>query len=382
MLNSNLAVLPELSEITNHLVFKTDINHKQSGIVSKIHHLKRDLRILDQNIRGLKNKTDEMAITIATNPPHVLGFTEHHLKTHQLDNILFQNYKLGPTFCRNIYKNGGDCVCVCVYIYIYIYIFIHESYQFFNINVQNCCKEKDLEVCGNKLYLPNCTAGLLNIYRLPSGNFEYFLNKLETLLNCISINSLELITCGDFNVNFLENTTYKQLLNSLLATYGLYSKIQFPTRITNSSASTIDNIFINTVKFSDFIVHPLINGMSDHDAQIIVLHDIIIQNESKYFCFTRKFNKSLVLDFNIKLMYEPWDSIFSYNDVNLSFNNFLNTYLRIFHSSFPVKKTHYTSHRRAWLTQGIKIYCINKSKLFLNSHNSNDSEIKNTTKIL
>jgi hypothetical protein len=104
---------------------------------------------------------------------------------------------------------------------------------------------------------------------------------LETLLNCISINSKELINCGDFNVKFLENTTHKQLLNSLLATYGLYSTIQFPTRITNSSASTIDHFFINTVKFNDF-THPLINGVSDDDAQIIVLHDTIIQKESNY----------------------------------------------------------------------------------------------------
>jgi len=161
-----------------------------------------------------------------------------------------------------------------------------------------------------------------------------------------------------------------------LATYGLYSAIQFPTRITNSSASTIDSIFINTVKFNDFIVHPLINGMSDHDAQFIVLHDIIIQNESNYFCFTRKFNKSLALDFNFKLTCESWDSVFSYNDVNLSFSNFLNTYLRIFNSSFPMNKIHYTSHTKAWLTQGIKISYINKRKLFLNSCNSNDSEIK------
>ena len=125
------------------------------------------------------------------------------------------------------------------------------------------------------------------MYRSPSGNCEYFLNKLENLLNCISINSFELIICGDFNVNYLENTTHKHLLNSLLATYGLQSTIQFPTRITNSSASTIDNFFIKTVKFNDFIVHPLINGMSVHDAQIIVLLDIIIQNESNYFYFTR-----------------------------------------------------------------------------------------------
>jgi hypothetical protein len=45
-----------------------------------------------------------------------------------------------------------------------------------------------------------------------------------------------------------------------------------------------------------------------------------------------------------------------------------------------MKKIHYTSHTKAWLTQGIKISCINKRKLFLNSRNSNDNEIKKITK--
>jgi hypothetical protein len=134
----------------------------------------------------------------------------------------------------------------------------------------------------------------------------------------------------------------------------------------------LHSIFINTIKVNDFIFHSLINGISDHDAQIIVLHDIITRNESNCLYFTRKFNKSLALDFNIKLSHESWDSVFCYNDVNLSINNFLNTYLRMFYSSFPMKKIHYTSHTRAWLTQGIKISCTNKRKLFLKSRNSND----------
>jgi hypothetical protein len=117
--------------------------------------------------------------------------------------------------------------------------------------------------------------------------------------------------------------------------------------------------------------------MSDLDAQIIVLHDIIKQNDHNYFYYIRKFNKSLVLDFNFKLIYESWDNVFLYDDTNVSFNNFLNTYLRILYSSFPIKEIHYTSHTKEWLKQGIKISCINKKKLFLNSRNSNDCEIKN-----
>ena len=106
---------------------------------------------------------------------------------------------------------------------------------------------------------------------------------------------MELIISGKFNINFLNNITYKQLLNSLLATYGLYSTVQFPTRICNNSISTIDNIFINIVKYNNFTVYPFVNGKSDHDAQIIVLHDITIPNDNNYFHFTRNFRLRLQL---------------------------------------------------------------------------------------
>ena len=42
-----------------------------------------------QNVRGINNKTDEIVHTIAKNPPHVLCFTEHLLKTYQLDSTVF-----------------------------------------------------------------------------------------------------------------------------------------------------------------------------------------------------------------------------------------------------------------------------------------------------
>jgi len=96
--------------------------------------------------------------------------------------------------------------------------------------------------------------------------------------------------------------------------------------------------------------------------RLLFHHDITTPNDN-YFHFTRNFNKSC-LRLQLQITYESWDNVLSYDDVNLSFNNFLNTYLRIFYSSFPIKKIHYTSCTGACLTQGIKISCINKRKLF------------------
>ena len=185
-----------------------------------------------------------------------------------------------------------------------------------------------------------------------------------------------LIVCGDFNINFMEDTTHKRLLNSLLATFGLYATVDFPTRIYNNSITTIDNIFINTVNLNKFSVYPGINGLSDHDAQIIVLHDIAIMTDEKKLSFCRRFNGAAITDLTTKLSYESWDEVLSYNDVNMSFNKFLNIYLTIFYSSFPTKAVYNSSFSKAWLTQGIKISCTNKRKLYLISRHSQDQNMK------
>ena len=63
-------------------------------------------------------------------------------------------------------------------------------------------------------------------------------------------NSTDLIICGDFTTDYLNNSSQKQLLNSLLATYCLHNTIQFSTRIHNNSVSAVGNIFINTFKYN------------------------------------------------------------------------------------------------------------------------------------
>jgi CRISPR/Cas system-associated exonuclease Cas4 (RecB family) len=60
------------------------------------------------------------------------------------------------------------------------------------------------------------------------------------------------------------------------------------------------------------------------------------------------------------------------------FNSFLNDYLKIFNSCFPLQtviiKNNFTKNK--WITKGIKIYCNNKRKLYLNYRENPNKEIK------
>jgi hypothetical protein len=178
-----------------------------------------------------------------------------------------------------------------------------------------------------------------NYLQIAIWRFSIFhIDNLKNILSMIYCNTTEIIICGDININYLIDSKHKQLLDSLITSYGLCSTVQFPTRIQNNSHSAIHNIFINTFKFNNFSLYPIINGLFGHSTQCIIFRNISEQNCNTYFYFNLKTDKFSIIDFNTKLSYESWENIFAENNVNTIFNNFLNTYLRIFYSSFPLKK--------------------------------------------
>jgi len=53
--------------------------------------------------------------------------------------------------------------------------------------------------------------------------------------------------------------------------YNLTQVVDFPTRITNTSETLIDTVFIDTSVYDKTQIKPVINGISDHDAQFLCL---------------------------------------------------------------------------------------------------------------
>ena len=133
-----------------------------------------------------------------------------------------------------------------------------------------------------------------------------------------------------------QDSLFSMELPSLLVALLLYQAFYISTQ--NNSVTAIDNIFIKVSKFDDYIISPLVNGMSDHDAQVIMINDINIKILNNTPHYIRNIDKDGIADFKIKLSLETWDNVFDDNDVNSTYNSFLNTYLRVFYSSFPLKK--------------------------------------------
>ena len=68
-----------------------------------------------------------------------------------------------------------------------------------------------------KLHISAFVLCILCVYRPPTGNFSYFLSSLESILNQLYTNSINIIICGDRNINYLANTNNKFQMDSLLS---------------------------------------------------------------------------------------------------------------------------------------------------------------------
>ena len=110
----------------------------------------------------------------------------------------------------------------------------------------------------------------------------------------------------------------------------------FPRRTANNSATLIDNIFVDNRRH--YTIKPHINGLSDHDAQMITLNSFSLPSSNNEPTYVRNINKNTIAEFQLQLSWEQWDNIFGNNNVNDMFNNFLNTYLRCYYSSFLKKE--------------------------------------------
>jgi hypothetical protein len=134
--------------------------------------------------------------------------------------------------------------------------------------------------------------------------------------------------CGDINVKYLEHCTKRQL-DAMLSTYYLIGNVYFLTRITNGFISARDKIFIG--KTRNYTISSFINDMSDHDAEALTMNNIYLQKRVVYeIQYLRHIDSTTITDFQVQLTYETWDNIFEGSDVNILFNNFLNTCLKFY----------------------------------------------------
>ena len=167
----------------------------------------------------------------------LICLSEHHLKTLEITKFSLNSYKIASSSCREGVPKGGVCIMT------------RHNIQSTTIDLSNFCRERLFEICAIEINSKSKKIIVGCIYRSPSGDIAQFLELLEDTLSYQYKCSITLMLCGDWNINYIIETSDKKRLNNLMKSCNLDQIVDFPTRITHSTATLIDYIFLDTLQF-------------------------------------------------------------------------------------------------------------------------------------
>ena len=168
-------------------------------------------------------------------------------------------------------------------------MFIQKHFPFSVINIETFCIGKALEARALKLDFLPIKVCIITVYRSRNGNFQYFIKGTDNLK--IYKPNVQLIICGDINFSW---NLKKQEVNNTINLYNLVSVMNFHTRVKNNSRSAIDNVFLDTTQLEKYTICSMVNGSSDHDAQILQLHVVNLNSKRNNY----KITTTRKIDFN------------------------------------------------------------------------------------
>ena len=196
-----------------------------------------------------------------------------------------------------------------------------------------------------------------------------FTNSLYANIEKVHRESKYCIMLGDFNTNLLNNDTHSptEFLNNL-GSYFFQPRILKPTRITNYSATLIDNIFFNSLEHSTLSGN-ILSDISDHLPNFLIINKLSILS-SKIEIFKRDYSKLDELALIEDVQSIDWQQILpNSKNVDDIFDAFHTSINEVINKHIPIRqlsRKEIKSQAKPWITPAIKRSINIKNKLFAN----------------
>ena len=130
----------------------------------------------------------------------------------------------------------------------------------------------------------------------------------------------EVYICGDFNLDLLKIDTdhFTQYFFNLLCSYGMLPLTLQPTRVTENTATVIDNIFSNNLQ-DDIIGGNVLLTLSEHFSQFISVNREKLDLKN-IIVYQRDYSKFSNESFRNDVLIQTWN--YALENVNAAFKDF------------------------------------------------------------
>ena len=270
----------------------------------------------------------ESEYVLDNNNLNFLCLTETWSNADFLRSIHITQFNLGSFSCRSLYKGGGTA------------IFYRKELDVNCIDLSEFCIDKHIELCCLRWVTRDSKneTVILNCYRSPSGDINVFLSQLSKVMDYIYSSNANFIVCGDFNMDMLNTNGYSNNLANLMLGYDLHATVKWPTRVCDTTATVLDNIFTD-IPPSTSICGVFDNNISDH--RTVLYHSnlsaeaVDAGHGSQY---RRRFSEQNIANFEYEFSQVNWTPYTEAHCIETAFNDFYDTFMFYFNKNFPKSK--------------------------------------------
>ena len=367
-ITSELINLPNLSDydIDENLIGHINSQYCAIDELGTLEASDKDFSLLHMNIRSLPLHHDEL-LGLLSNIDidfKVIGLSEIKIpKDVSIRfNIDIPGYKFHHTSSNS--ASGG----VGIYVKSNLTVNKRDDLSFCDNEFETIWIEIDNPKAKNIL---SCCA-----YRHPNTDTTKFSDHLQEKLSKIDNENKLICVMGDFNINLIDyanHTPTNDFINMMFSQH-LQPSVLHPTRITETTSTLIDNIFVNNVIGSNIQSGNVLSQISDHLPQFCIITDFTCDyknlSHSSYDYSHLDVNKFLAdyadMDFSFST-----DKSISLND---KFDNFLFNLYNLVNKHCPQKrlnKKRLKLRSKPWINNRILKVMRTRDRLFQQFKSSN-----------
>lgn len=325
---------------------------------------KCNMSLFHHNIRSLnKHSNDIMNYLSATKHNfHIYGFTETWFNSVDDANLVNINGYTMVNSIRQDRRGGGAS------------LFIDSNIDFeirSDLEV-NCadCDSVFIEINNHGRSKNNIIAV---VYRPETVKIEDFFTELTCVFNKLNDENKPAYIMGDYNIDILKHDVVRKANDfvNLIFSHGFLPTIDRPTRVTDHSATLIDNIITNDIvaKIDSGV---LITDLSDHFPIFLTSYQKSLVYPSKHNSNsttkqTRQLKSDNIRGLNNNLSIIQWNDVYHESNCEAAYQVFHDKLSNIYNIHCPIKSTKLSKRktpRKPWITPGLVKSIHTKDKLY------------------
>ena len=238
-----------------------------------------------------------------------------------------------------------------------------------------CYATSNFESCFVEIESKNSMNVVVGVVYRAHTVIDDFVSDIDPIFKVLNSEKKQIYVMGDFNIDLLKVDSHRSTHDyfEFIYSYSLMPTIYKPTRITESTATIIDNILTNTENIIKSSI--LVTDISDHFPTTLSTNTECATTSvnAKRVMYRRNHSDDNISKLNKKLSEVNWGEILDGNNANDDYDKFIVTFDNIYKECIPLKKCNGNRKKEPmfpWITKGLLKSINKKNKLYKQYLNS------------